>query len=542
MNEVKIKNKMTHEEVLSMLTHLVRIPQLYRTFKNFINVSLFNGDSAEDLEYGETPLAYIWLGLEAYYKEQKSNDAPTRELLNHYVRLALSNDCNDDVGLHQVLFTDEETGYIHYIYSPEREGLNAITGSPLIHQFIIERDVASQFKSLANQLNTTSAPAADSLNKELSKLADKAARVNSLGVNVTPVAVMPDDDYYSLGEEPLVRTGISFIDEGLGGGQRKGEVNGIIGCTGAGKTTLATQILAGNALVNHSEVLEGGQQELCLYYTYEQSASSLICNLQSNICKIARSSLERTWNLSRTPEERKEYERILWPTSTETEYDRWNMNKAWVNQSIILQNMSGVPDLTDVTEEQRALKRARGSGGIEEIQNDIEYLIDATGKPVRCVIIDYAGLVCMRQYGVEEDDSTIRQALGYMGDMCRKQIAGKYNCSVWLLQQMAGAVNGGNPCIPLHHSNAAGCKSFGDNMDTCICLGPPDCGDQTANGRGKCLYLTFSKTRHVAGNGVDFANRILQHDAYFCQLNDVTESRVPDRGAKMFRLRGGLYA
>ena len=539
--EVKIKTRLSHEQILSMVTHLVLIPQLYRAYKNFITASLFSGESAEDLEYGETPLAYIWLGLDAYYKEQKANDAPSKELLVHYIRAALSNDCNDDLGLHQVLFADDESGYLHYIYDPERRGLNGLTGKPLIQQFIFERDVTNNFKLLSEQLNTKEAPAADSLNKELSKLADKAARINSLGVNVTPVAVMPDDDYYDIGEEPLVPTGISFIDQGLGGGQRRGEVNGIIGCTGAGKTTLATQILAGNAITNRAEVLEGGEPQLCVYYTYEQSASSLICNLQSNICHIARSSLDRSWNLSRTPEERKEYERQLWPTSTETEYDRWNMNKQWVNNSIILQNMSGVPDKTDITDEQRALKRARGSGGIEEIQNDLEYLIDATGKKIRCVVIDYAGLVCMRQYGVEEDDAVIRQALGYMGDMCRKQIAGKYNCTVWLLQQMAGAVNGGNPRIPLHHSNAAGCKSFGDNMDTCVCLGPPDCGDVTANGAGKCLYLTFSKTRHVAGNGFDFANRILQHDRYFCRLNDVTDMRVPDRGAKMFRLRGNNY-
>ena len=283
-----------------------------------------------------------------------------------------------------------------------------------------------------------------------------------------------------------------------------------------------------------------------MYYTYEQSASQLLPRLQSDACNIARPSLipdpeTKRLNLSRDPASRKDYEKYLWPGSTETELDRWNNNKAWINQSTIVQNMSGVPDLNDITEEQKQAKRGRGHGGIDEIQNDLDTLVERTGRKIRVVIIDYAGLVCLRQYGCMVDDYVYYRALNYMGDMCRKQIAGKFNCPVWLLHQMSGSANSLDPTVPLHHSQAAGCKSFGDNMDTCICLGTPDSGKEGAHNTGKCLYLTFSKTRNAPGSGFDAMHKILQHDDNFYRLNDVTGQYVPFRAKKCFMPKRGRF-
>ena len=542
---MKSQSKLLHQSVLDMVAHLVLLPKLYHTCSTVIKPEYFKDDTDEDLEYGERPLRYIWLGLVHYYNEQP-DVAPTKSLLTRYVLSALEQNCEDDPGLRDVLVAEDSSGYIRYIFDPDRKSFNITSGMPLVRRFLMERDVTSDFTSLANQLTTFSGTVSPQLKDELAELSARAEKINQLGVEVQPVPSMPDDDYFDLGSEPTLSTHLSFLDPGLGGGQRRGEVYGVIGATGAGKTTLGINILVGNSIENRAEVLDGGSPELCVYYTYEQSASQILPRLQSDACNIARSSLipnpvTRRLDLSHDAVSRKEYERYLWPGSTETELDRWRSNKEWINQSTIVQNMSGVPDLSDITEEQKQAKRARGRGGIEEIANDLDTLVQRTGKKIRVVIIDYAGLVCLRQYGCAEEDHIYYRALNYMGDMCRKQIAGKFNCPVWLLHQMSGSANSLDPTVPLHHSQAAGCKSFGDNMDTCICLGSPDSGQPNGRNSGKCLYLTFSKTRNAPGCGFDAMHRILQHDDNFYRLNDVTEEFVPFRAKKCFMRKRGRF-
>lgn len=538
-----IKSLMNHEMVTSMIAHLVLIPALFRNYKQYIN---FEGFKLEDpdMPLAEKPLLYIWKGLLLYYEAQPLSDAPSRELLSHYVDQALANDLASSQEMHDAIYDpDEEYGYMSYIYSPERKTLNTITGAELLRQFLVERNVIADVLRIAREAARDPSVINMGIGPDIDAVSERAKRINTLGAEVLPVPTIPDDDYYAVSDENLiVSSGIPFIDNGLGGGQRRGSVNGIIGCTGAGKTTLGLQLIVNNSRVNRAEVINGGDPELCLFYSFEQSASDILPTLQSNALNIGINSLRPRFNLSTDLTNKKEYESILWPDSASwvSERQRWEENKDWLNQSIIIQNFSGVPDKTDVTPEQMMLKRNRGVGGIDEIQGDVEQLVANYHRNVRVIVIDYAGLVRYRQYGCNMEDSAFYNALAYMGDACRKQLAGRFNCVVWLLHQIAGASNGLSPLQTMHHSKAAGCKSFADNIDTCLCLGNPDNGSPDRN-QGKSLYATFSKTRYTGGNGFDASNRIIQHNPWIRRLDDVTETYMADPANHGFMPREREY-
>lgn len=532
----RLSKKLNTADIADMLTHLVWVPALYRTFCSSIKGAYF--DPAKD----ERCFAYVWGALKDYYTKEGTQAPPERSKFEMYLRMYLRQ-ADPMPGEEEMLFGDDPTsGLLANIFSPERESLTYTTGEPLVKQFLMERAVANSIVLRVNEMRKFTGYVDMNEAENLRKLADEATRIEFLSAEVAIEPLAPDTSYFSKAKKlELVPTGISWIDSRIGDGQRYGDVNGLIGPTGSGKTTLGSQLFVSNVKEASSQYQLVGEDRVCVFYTYEQKSFDLQQKIFSNAFSIARNSITEYGyldNLSRGTADSplKDYERGN-RFGGQSEYERYNLERELYSRHGIIRNMSGVADVCDDAR-LRMIKQNKGMGGIQEIVNDLHYIRDIRKQQFRAVFIDYLGLVMERQYQNTNDPKMMYYALKRFGDEVRQKIAGEFNCVVWLLHQMAGSANKIKPTTPLTHADSEGCRSLANNMANCLCLGTKDPGYR---GGGSCLYLTFSKTRHSGDTGFDNKHLILQHDTVFARLDNVTDSYRPDRGNSCFYPIGDDY-
>lgn len=539
--DTKMIGPFTFERVLGMVRHLVRVPQLFRNYRDVLRDSCFKAPKRNDYEnedYDELPLRIIWQALKDYYTEQCTLEAPSKGMLTQYVLERIARMEDQIEGLREVMVRDDpNSGYIAYMYDPSVE-VNEATGKPIITQFLTERVVANDVANLITYDGST----AENLPDVLRTLAEQSNAIRVMGSTYEFENVIPGQEYFEKMADDnngLVKTNIPWIDAMLGGGQRRKECNGLMGATGAGKTTLALQMAVANvkdavseALINHTT------PEAVLFYTFEQSHSQLWPRVASNGASIERSRITQagTLKLSNDPSAPLPYEAELWPDAADrvSEVERFQDMCRILNGNLFIRNMSGVSDEGD-TDEQARQKSSLGRNGIDGIAFDAMDFCNKTGRNIHTIYIDYAGLVCSRRLGVNESDpDALRRALAQLGDLCRFQLAGQLNCTVWLLHQLSGAACGRSPTDIPHHSWGANCKTIVDNMSNCLCLGAPD-HTEKSNGGGACMYANFSKRRN-SGGGRPYV--VLQHDKYFYRLNDVSDNFKANKNKKRFVEKG----
>jgi hypothetical protein len=149
-----------------------------------------------------------------------------------------------------------------------------------------------------------------------------------------------------------------------------------------------------------------------------------------------------------------------------------------------------------------------------------------TGRGYRSVFMDYAGLSCDRYMAAQNmDESQLRHLLRRYGEECKKKIAERFNCTVWVAQQIRGEACNKNPTALLHHNDAAESKSFAENMALCACIGSVD-------RNSGCRVLNFSKVRYKPQERVPPATfRIHER---FAIIEDMTNSMVSDASGSRF--------
>ena len=532
MNLVK---DLTPSDVVDMLAHFIWVPSLYNTFCNSIKEEHFN-HVAYYGEGDETCLAYIWEALKKYYDSQGIKEVPDRARLEIYIRSTLrdygKSVDNDDM-VEEIIFGDDlDYSILPRLYDESRKTLNYESGFELARQFLRERSIIKKFKDHYQELKDDFDGYSRSDETEvLKKLTEDAVRVEALTteIEIQPLwldlsAFKPDD------RTKIIPTGTPWIDARIDDGQRYGEVNGLFGPTGSGKTTLGCQLFISNIREAAKEFKAGNDNRFCVFYTYEQSATEVRQEkLISCACHIKRDRVKTGTDFEKVftrGSDRQPYEH----DNKLSEYERYYAEMVNFNNHGFIRNMSGVPDLGD-SEELKRRKMHAGEGGIDEIVHDLESLIrqrwekDHVKQGVRAVFIDYLGLVVERQY--KEYDKDYRwNAMHTFGNEVRMKIAGAFDCTVWLLHQMSGTANDKSPTTPLAHTDAAGCKSLADNMANCLCLGRKD--KDTG-----CLFLNFSKTRH-SGTSAGESELVIRHSPLYAELYDVTGKFQPDRGTGHF--------
>lgn len=417
------------------------------------------------------------------------------------------------------LFSEDANnpGVIQYIYGLHYSQIGPDTvnmANEVLQRFLFERTVVSPMRRLMNTgFSTPGAYPAD-LGVFLEGFVEQHRRLSAPNrlpiVSLAPppgTILRPACDY--------VPTGLPMFDTRFNG-QRRGDVNGIIGVTGGAKTTLCSYmaVLAGQLAWQ----LDNTNCEQVAFVTYEEPMWRLRPRFQSAAMRIPRDTLERLTDanhLSRVPVE---YERgMLQAPATEmaSEFDRYVDASVWLNQAVVAFDLSGTDE-----------HPTAGQGYVQEVSNLLMQQAQRTGRGFRSVFLDYAGLACDRYMAAQNyDEGKLRHLLRTYGEQCKKLIAEKFNCTVWVAHQIRGEACNKNPTVLLHHNDAAEAKSFAENMALCGCIGAVD------RNTG-CRVLNFSKVRYKAQERIPPAT--FRINDTFAMIDDVTTTMVADASGSRF--------
>jgi hypothetical protein len=395
----------------------------------------------------------------------------------------------------------------------------------LLAAFLKERAVNDFWQQLARD---ASAGVITNVSQVLRTVAEREALV--AGLDEDPVESGAPEGWLPA-ETKRRPTGIKWLDSFLRGGHAAPEVYGVIGATGSGKTTLGLQlcvsvaeleiVLAANAEMREMIGLDPSKPYAaghCYYFHYEMSKDDIRKKLWSCAAMIDYDRIElmgkKGFELSSAAQLTAEEKAVL---------------------QLVAEQSKGAVKVEDFPGEKERLERAvkllrtnfwqicctgdggnpeRGKGFIPEIALILENE-RRKGRKVAVVVIDYAG-ACVDRHTSDKDEGYV--ALKQFGRRAEHEIGVPFDTPVWIMQQLAGALNERTAATKQHHSGASGCKEFANACWFAFNIG-------TTDEQSGCRYFTNTKSRR-AGLGTP---PILKVAGGFNRLVDVSSSFEFDR-------------
>jgi len=421
--------------------------------------------------------------------------------------------------LQHALLDENPDGIIWHAFTFPAEHINVQNGRNMLKMFLHERTIAQSIDQLMQSVPEGMYP--EKLGEHLDAIqAQREAIEGMSGVPYKPV--VPSIDEVRPPSSVIHPTGIRFIDS-VFGGQREGDANGIIGVTGTGKSTMAGYMAVKSAKIAYDDAIREGKSspDLSAFFTYEESMEKMVPRIWSSALKISRKKLETLTNPRAeltTRANMDTYEQSLEKGDDEqylSEQERWQLHSGWVNKSLEIYDMSGSEEYPHA-----------GQGYIAEMASILDTRRQARGSGVRSVYIDYAGLVVERHMAAQNmsEDST-RLLLAKFGNTVKREIAQRFNCTVWIFHQVAGTMMNSNPTSLINHNMAAESKSFAVNLATCGCMG-------TVDPITGCRRFNWSKVRFIKQE--DVSPVTLRINEEFAQMEDVTADYVVDEALRSF--------
>ena len=317
----------------------------------------------------------------------------------------------------------------------------------------------------------------------LQRLAEQAEYLMHEGSQRGRTSVF-DEDWDKKSPLLITTTGIDFFDKYLAGGQAAGEGYGLMAPYGTCKTTLGVMLWCTAARACYEETLLeeewDGRKGMSILVSYEAPLSPEIqhravmyaaqVNRQS-LVNMGKDGLEALANDQDKP---LPYEKRLFKSQItdgvfKPERTRVDETIGWMNEHIHCIDMSGAD---------KEKFPGAGHGGVEEIVNRVKLELrererDGEGWYVKNVIIDYVGLMVDRDASLRSDNP-VEDHKAYQSAVERviNLISKPFDCPSWVLHQLSGQANASlNPTKVLHHTDAKGSKSFGENLDFCFVIG-----------------------------------------------------------------------
>ncbi len=507
-----------------MLDHLfmglIRSPRFLDEARLLINPNQFH-------PMAEPHFALLWnvlISLRDRFDEYKREDVITE----CHRFLAANPGCM--LPQHQeLLLRPDQYGLIFTAFGLSSVNLPYCRG--ILEEFLRERTVAGPLRRFMDSVAVGQYPRG--LDEFLGRVTQQAERIR--GIQALPrVTTVPELHTELEAPSTFHSTGLEWLDSRIGGGLREGDAIGILGVTGAGKSTLAAHLassIANRAFVE-SMMRGNPQPDLTAFLTYEESAMKMRPRLWSAAMKIRRSKLEtltRPWEQLSGPHNMEEYERAMQPQNGEQlcEQQRWEEGRLWLNKSLDIFDMSGSNEFPYA-----------GTGYIQEIVTTLDSRCQALGVGIRSVVVDYAGLVAKRHMGMQDiAEDRLRHFLARFGDDIRRFVAEKFHCSVIIMHQIAAQEGNRNPTALLNHTMASESKSFAENLAICASMGVPD----PLTG---CRLMNFSKCRTAPVEQIRPVT--LRINDEFAMLEDVGSRFVINESGRGFvtrdlsnRLHGG---
>lgn len=271
-----------------------------------------------------------------------------------------------------------------------------------------------------------------------------------------------------------VPTGIDYLDRSLEDGAcQVAKTYGLLGPYGGGKTTLGVQILTSTAAGLHQRQQEG----FCVYFAYEDYRTVAIKTLKQ-LTGIRRQSLrELLAPANRRPDGRIDLDVLgtagmLEPYELEhydrtgTPHDRRPGERERFHRAVEVNGRIAIFDMDDPDQPEV------GRGGVDEIDADLEFEVGLRRQPVRLVVVDYLKVMADRTSAAqknEKEGDLKKHSDRAMNDL--KRLAKKYNCVVWVLQQMNAEANRKAEGGSTHHIDSAGSTAFAESVWSCFTLG-----------------------------------------------------------------------
>lgn len=459
----------------AMLAVLVRNKQAFETFREVI--------TAESFGALDVHLALVWqLTCDYHSKYEK---LPGRGIL---VALAetqiednpeLITDTEELSALIDVIFDDKEWGTDLSTSDTDRQWATDVA-----KRFLQERLAAEVQQSIRGEGRFEA-----SLPEFFSAKLALAEYIEGLETNNVSLDLF-EDGWDSNGGIAIHTTHLEFLDHFMSGGDAPGEVYGLMGPFGSCKTTVAIMRAvegARAAEARQSEEQGQGRWGYSFFFSYEAPKTELRIRIMSYAARIDRGRLERmdqtgVKSLS-TSKKLEKYEKKLFYKQLKAskfvpgERGRTKLVKPWLNRHLIAVDMTG----TDKT------RPGAGGGYVDEVRRMVTWelrrrknLLASQGIFVEpyaaCIVIDYVGLMCWNYLQAQghKDDRMLRHLVGKAPSVFRNKVALHFKCPVYLIHQLSGAANDKSSGARLSHTDAAEAKNFGENLDFCFIVGPPN--------------------------------------------------------------------
>ena len=494
---IQTHGRMAFDERETLMYYLLRHPGVFVEARQILTPAHFT-------EPYELIWAVCWRSCMDLYMQY--NALPAKHMLEADALSRIS-DYPDEVPENGV---EELREFIDYVYDLDLDVLlqNGAYGFDLLQKFLKERHWTDPVKRVLAGLGDSNPVDVSSL---LADFQNRYAQVQAIGASVAH-DLMTDAGFQ---EEQLVLipTGFPFLDVPMGGGAADGEVYGLLGTYGSGKTMLACGI--GGEAATRSIRLATQQQvqpRHVFHFTYETSPNDIRKRVIAYLAQIKLDHLNRlpySETLSRQGR-RHPYEEALFPNDPRGEWERFNDTRnIW--------NIYHIMDMRGPRDNPKA-----GSGGIDEIHAELEKYRRQHDVLPDTVIIDYA-LVCVRRMIRArgwDPDRRLRHLMGEFGDEARRLIATHFNCRVWVVNQLSGQANRRSPGARMSHADSAEATNFAENLWYCFCLG-------NKNRENNTVVLDCTKTRRSEGTAQpsvlelkgDLARFVAADDRYMIDPN-----------------------
>ena len=347
---------------------------------------------------------------------------------------------------------------------------NRNTCRGLIKRFLIERGFHDAIYNNVAGINSS-----QSVIKEPSKFVEDITNVLGEIQSVESSAVysvMPDvwKPNIVVGDS----IGMPYFDLFMTGGVRAGDVYGILGGFGSGKTWLGINIVTSFCKVENYRKIKakmGGlpyKPKIGVLVHYEDSLDSMRFRL---LASMAEMPMKHVMNHVIHGE----------PLSTRSTYRDYELKRyAGISDSSVKRPESErLEDAKKILAEHCRIislngenQQHKGKGYIDEITSQLNSCIKAAQADLGAFVMDYAKLCAERHAtGTKDGYQNLRHYIRAIPEKISLEVCNKFKCHAFILQQLSGASTKIRPGMPIHHSEASECKDFAENCHRVFCLG-----------------------------------------------------------------------
>ncbi len=373
-----------------------------------------------------------------------------------------------------------------------------------LRRFLQERFVNNHIRDV---FDATAGATIKNLGDVIAESERRRATVEAMGAD--PCATFDDWDPDTTAVE-LIPTGLSWLNSFTGGGLVAPEIYGLLGVTGAGKSTLAHALAMDMSGHYRAVARRGDTPELVFVFSYEDPLARMQIRSLSNAARIPEERLramkDPETDLARV---RLDYEVELARAMAQpidgfpSEYVRYHTARRLFSQNYVMVDM---------------VQDGRGEGGVEEIVGIISRAIERRGAPAGLVIIDSIDLLVdnmLDASGISESDrrGVIATTIPRIVHKIRRKIAVRFGVPVFITNQVAGA-DIKKSADKLSAANAQGARGWSKGLDTHIVL------DEARRDNGvQMVVCTKSRRGSASRHNYRF---LLRRDPQFALHHDVS--------------------